>query len=159
MPELLVDPLDHLVGERPAELVGVHVRLARGVAHEVGEQPREPFGVVQVRIVSGALEQLQPAPGDPLLGFGRVPGWNHLVPRAPDDQGGDLDGHQHLTIGVHRLSARIDDRASGGEKGMSTVGVGQGREPVPRLGGVGTRPPAHSGEDSPHGLGPLTHPT
>ena len=39
MPELLVDPLDHVVGERAAELVGVHVRLGGGVAHEVGEQP------------------------------------------------------------------------------------------------------------------------
>ena len=39
LPELLVDPLDHLVGERVAELVGVHVRLGRRVAHEVGEEP------------------------------------------------------------------------------------------------------------------------
>ena len=39
MAELLVDPLDHVVGERVAELVGVHVRLGGGVAHEVGEQP------------------------------------------------------------------------------------------------------------------------
>jgi hypothetical protein len=39
MVEPLVDPLDHVVGERVAELVGVHVRLGRCVAHEVGEQP------------------------------------------------------------------------------------------------------------------------
>ena len=37
--ELLVDPLDHVVGERVAELVRVDVRLGGGVAHEVGEQP------------------------------------------------------------------------------------------------------------------------
>src|SRR3954454_12824101 len=36
--ELLVDPLDHVVAERPAELVGVHVRLTGRVAHEVGEE-------------------------------------------------------------------------------------------------------------------------
>ena len=36
--QALVDALDHLVGERVAELVGVHVRLGRGVAHEVGEE-------------------------------------------------------------------------------------------------------------------------
>ena len=38
MAELDVDPLDHVVGERVAELVRVDVRLGRGVAHEVGEQ-------------------------------------------------------------------------------------------------------------------------
>ena len=37
--ELLVDPLDHLVGERAAELVRVHVRLGSRVAHEVREEP------------------------------------------------------------------------------------------------------------------------
>ena len=37
--EPLVDPLDHVVGERVAELVGVDVRLGGRVAHEVGEQP------------------------------------------------------------------------------------------------------------------------
>ena len=36
--EPLVDPLDHVLGERVAELVGVDVRLGGGVAHEVGEQ-------------------------------------------------------------------------------------------------------------------------
>ena len=39
MPELLVDPLDHVVAERGAELVGVDVRLGGRVAHEVGQQP------------------------------------------------------------------------------------------------------------------------
>ena len=38
VPELLLDALDHVVAERAAELVGVHVRLGGGVAHEVGEQ-------------------------------------------------------------------------------------------------------------------------
>ena len=33
------DPLDHVVGERVAERVGVHVRLGRRVAHEVRQQP------------------------------------------------------------------------------------------------------------------------
>ena len=33
--ELHLDPLDHVVGERPAELVGVDVRLGGRVAHEV----------------------------------------------------------------------------------------------------------------------------
>ena len=36
--EALVDPLDHLVGERVAHLVGVDVRLGGGVAHEVGQE-------------------------------------------------------------------------------------------------------------------------
>ena len=39
MAELHLDPLDHVVGERAAELVGVHVRLGRRVAHEVRQQP------------------------------------------------------------------------------------------------------------------------
>ena len=39
MTELLVDPLDHLVAERAAELVRVHVRLGSRVAHEVREEP------------------------------------------------------------------------------------------------------------------------
>ena len=39
MAELVVDPLDHLVAERVAELVGPLVRLVSGVAHEVCEQP------------------------------------------------------------------------------------------------------------------------
>ena len=36
--ELLVHPLDHLVREGVAELVGVHVRLRRRVAHEVRQE-------------------------------------------------------------------------------------------------------------------------
>ena len=36
--EPLLDPLDHVLGERVAELVGMHVRLGGGVAHEVGEE-------------------------------------------------------------------------------------------------------------------------
>ncbi len=36
--EPVVDPLDHLVGERVAELVRMDVRLGRRVAHEVGEE-------------------------------------------------------------------------------------------------------------------------
>jgi hypothetical protein len=39
MSELLVDPLDHVLGECVPEGVGVDVRLGGGVAHEVGEQP------------------------------------------------------------------------------------------------------------------------
>ena len=38
MPEPLVHPLDHVVGERVAELVGVHVGLGGRVAHEVGQE-------------------------------------------------------------------------------------------------------------------------
>ena len=38
-PEPLVDALDHLVRERVAELVRVHVGLRRRVAHEVGQEP------------------------------------------------------------------------------------------------------------------------
>ena len=37
--ELDLDPLDHLVGKRVAELVGVHVSLGGGVAHEIGQEP------------------------------------------------------------------------------------------------------------------------
>jgi hypothetical protein len=39
IPEPLVNPLDHVVAERIAELVRVHVRLGRGVPHEVRQQP------------------------------------------------------------------------------------------------------------------------
>ena len=38
MAELVVDALDHLVGERVAEQVGALVRLGARVAHEVGQQ-------------------------------------------------------------------------------------------------------------------------
>ena len=57
MAELLVDPLDHVLGERVAELVGVDVRLGGRVAHEVRQEalddavladdalgPRDPVG-------------------------------------------------------------------------------------------------------------------
>jgi hypothetical protein len=37
--ELLVDPLDHLLRERAAELVRVHVRLGGRVSHEVRQEP------------------------------------------------------------------------------------------------------------------------
>ena len=39
LPETIVDPLDHLVGERVAELVRMDVRLRGRVAHEVREEP------------------------------------------------------------------------------------------------------------------------
>ena len=38
MPELLGQPLHHLVREGVAQLVGVDVRLGRRVAHEVGQE-------------------------------------------------------------------------------------------------------------------------
>ena len=51
MAEALVDPLDHLVAERVAELVRALVGLVARVAHEVGQQPLDdpvlpddPFG-------------------------------------------------------------------------------------------------------------------
>src|SRR3989440_3519747 len=37
--ELLADPLDHVVAEALADLVRMHVRLGRCVAHEVGPEP------------------------------------------------------------------------------------------------------------------------
>ena len=37
--ELHLGPVDHVVGERAAELVGVHVRLRGRVPHEIREQP------------------------------------------------------------------------------------------------------------------------
>ena len=38
VPQPLGDALDHVVRERVAELVRVHVRLGGGVAHEIGEE-------------------------------------------------------------------------------------------------------------------------
>ena len=39
IPEPLLDPLHHVVGERVPEQVSLHVRLGCGVTHEVSEQP------------------------------------------------------------------------------------------------------------------------
>ncbi len=39
MAELLLDAGDHVVAERPTELVGVHVRLGGRVPHEVRQEP------------------------------------------------------------------------------------------------------------------------
>ena len=55
MPEPLVDPLDHVVRERVAELVGVHVRLGRRVAHEVGQEALD-----QAVLADDALGPLDP---------------------------------------------------------------------------------------------------
>ena len=78
--ELLLDPDDHVVRERVAELVRVHVRLGGGVAHEIGQQPLD-----------------DPVLPDDLLGAGASRrGEDRLLVLAAPDEAVGLEPLQHL---------------------------------------------------------------
>ena len=62
--------------------------------HEVAQQLGKPLRLVQVRVVPGTLEQLDPTAGDCLMSGRRVADWDHPVPRSPHHEGGDLDGQR-----------------------------------------------------------------
>ena len=81
--QALVDPLDHLVRERVAELVGVHMRLGGRVAHEVREE---------------ALDD-PVLPHDALRPLGALGGEDRLLLLAPLDEPVGLEALQHLAGG------------------------------------------------------------
>ena len=81
--ELLLDPLHHLVRERVPELVRVHVRLGRRVAHEVGQEPLDDPVL----------------PDDPLGSHPPARSQERLLPRAPLDQALGLEPLEHLPGG------------------------------------------------------------
>src|ERR1035437_7827224 len=126
---------------------------------EIAQQLSEPFGLLKVWKVSGTLEQHHAAVGDHLVGGGRVPGGNHPVPRAPDNEGWDVDAHRQVIMSRDGLSAWIDDPTSRCEKGSPAVGVSQGRKPTPDLGHIQTRPPAPAGKHPSRGFDTSAHPT
>ncbi len=80
MPQSLVHPLDHVVRERVAELVGVHVGLGGGVAHEIRQEALD-----QTVLADDALGPLDP---------GRRQ--DRLLVLTPLDEPFGLEALQHL---------------------------------------------------------------
>jgi hypothetical protein len=80
MPQSLVHPLDHVVRERVAELVGMHVGLGGGVAHEIRQE---------------ALDQTVLA-DDPLGPLDPGRRQDRLLVLAPLDEPFGLEALQHL---------------------------------------------------------------
>ena len=85
--EARLDPLDHLVGERVAERVRVHVRFGGGVAHEVREQALDDPVLAHdlLRARAARLRQqrlLVLSPFDQALGLEPL---QHLSGRRPRD--------------------------------------------------------------------------
>jgi len=140
---------------RTADMRGVTMPSAR---KEVAQHLNKPLRLVQVREMSRTHKELYAAPGERLVSGGRVPGGNHPIPRAPDNQGGDPGDRRQMVMRSDRLSARVDDGASGGKKGASAVSVGEGREPAPDLGHIRSGPPARPGKGASHRFGPDSHP-
>ena len=93
VPELLVDPLDHLVAERVAELVGALVRLVAGVAHEVGQQPLDDPVLAH----------------DPLGPCAAALGQQRLLPLAALDEAFGLEPLQHLAGRRSRDTEHLGD--------------------------------------------------
>ena len=91
--EAHLDPLDHVLGERVAELVGVHVRLGGGVAHEVGEEPLD-----DAVLADDPLRALDPRGGEDRL----------LLLAALDEPVG-LEPLQHLAGGGARDAEHVGD--------------------------------------------------
>ena len=117
--ELLLHPLDHVVGERLADVVGVDVRLGGGVAHEVGQQPLDDAVL--------ADDLLGPLP--PLLGEQRL-----LVLAAPDEPL-LLEALEHLSRGRARDAEHLGDacRERGRAAGLRAVLADRKGEEVDRL--------------------------
>jgi hypothetical protein len=86
IPEPLLDPLHHVVGERVPEQVGLHVRLGSGVTHEIREQPLD-----DPVLADDALRTLSPLPGQ-----------QRLLVLAALDQPFALESLQHLAGGRTR---------------------------------------------------------
>ena len=118
-PEPLLDPPDHVLGERVAELVGVHVRLGGGVAHEVGEQALD----------DPVLADDPLGPHDPGLGQDR------LLLLAALDEPVRLEPLQHLAGGRARDAEHVGDarRDRGGRVGVGPVLADRKGEEVDRL--------------------------
>ena len=87
------DPLDHVLGERVAELVGVHVGLCGRVAHEVREQSLD-----DAVLADDALGALDPGVGQDRL----------LLLAALDEPFG-LEPLQHLAGGGTRDAEHVGD--------------------------------------------------
>ena len=99
MAEPLVDPLDHVVAEALADLVGVHVRLGGRVTHEVRQQPLdEPVAA------DDALRPLAPARGQ-----------DRLLALASFDEPLALEPLQHLAGRGARDAQHLGH--AGGERG------------------------------------------
>ena len=116
--EALVDPLDHLVRERVAELVGVHVRLGGRVAHEVREE---------------ALDD-PVLPHDALRPLGALRGEDRLLLLAALDEPVGLEALQHLAGGGARDAEHLGDAGRDRRRaGRGPVLPDREREEVDRL--------------------------
>jgi len=117
-PEALVYPFDHLLGEGVAELVGVHVRLGGGVAHEVGEEALD-----DAVLADDPLRSLDPRLGE-----------NCLLLVSALDEPVHLEAFQHLPRGRARDAQHLGDACSdrGRSRGRPVLPDREGQE-VDRL--------------------------
>ena len=98
--ELLLDPLDHVVGEGVAELVCVDVRFRRGVAHEVRQEALDDSVLAD----------------DPLGPLAAGLGQERLLLLAPLDQPLRLEAPQHLAGRGARHAEHLGDPGGQGRR-------------------------------------------
>ena len=117
--ELLLHPLDHVVGERLADVVRVHVRLRGRIAHEVGQQPLDDA------VLADDLLRAFPARGRE----------QRLLVLAAPDEALLLEPLQHLAGRGARDAEHLGDagRERGGGTARRAVLADREREEVDRL--------------------------
>ena len=77
--------------------------------------------------MADAVEDLEAAPGNRLMGVLAVPDWDDPIARAPHDQDRYALGQVQPVAAVDVLAAYADDRAQRGKEGGAAVAVGKQR--------------------------------
>ena len=92
---------------------------------EVREDLREALGIVVMRHVAGAGEDLEPAAGHRLVRRLAVARRDDRVALAPDDQGRQNGREVQPVVGADALAAGVDHRPHGVQEGLARAAVVQ----------------------------------
>ena len=96
---------------------------ARSSRDRVLEQGDEPVGLVEMREVAGALEQLKPTARHQLVRAPPLLDRDDPVARAPHDQQRQLGGQIQPVDGLDALAADVDARAQCVDEGRTALGI------------------------------------
>src|SRR5215207_3817056 len=103
-----------------SKLIGRSVRRRQAAAwsarDELVQHAGEPLGLLEMRKMAGAFEEHDAGSREDLQSPARVPGRDHVVAGAPDDEGRDVRPAREVAEGTDRLATRVDHRTCGGQE-------------------------------------------